>query len=314
MNRKIKLTAAALAAVSLLTLTPISASAVSAESVHTESEMKEELGRARITRYEISVSKVYNKSIYAWQSGSLTLGGKRISADIRIINGVPYADVEALFSELGGMSFTYRNNGKTLNVRGKNFEMDVIDGSNVVYANGRTLFAMTPSALMSNGKIYAPISSLAKTQNLKYSYNASSLSVILSGKASPITQGSRYYREDAVYWLARIISAESRGESLLGQIAVGSVVLNRVNSSEYPNTIWGVIFDKKYGVQFSPISNGSIYNTPTATAITAAKICLDGFNVNNSALFFLYPSHSSSSWIPNNREYLFSVGKHDFYA
>ncbi len=314
MNRKIKLTAAALAAVSLLTLTPISASAASAESVHTESEMNEELGRARITRYEISVSKVYNKSIYAWQSGSLTLGGKRISADIRIINGVPYADVEALFSELGGMSFTYRNNGKTLNVRGKNFEMDVIDGSNVVYANGRTLFAMTPSALMSNGKIYAPISSLAKTQGLKYSYNASTLSVTLSGKASPITHGSRYYREDAVYWLARIISAESRGESLLGQIAVGSVVLNRVNSSEYPNTIWGVIFDKKYGVQFSPISNGSIYNTPTSTAITAAKICLDGFNVNNSALFFLYPSHSSSSWIPNNREYLFSVGKHDFYA
>jgi N-acetylmuramoyl-L-alanine amidase len=117
-----------------------------------------------------------------------------------------------------------------------------------------------------------------------------------------------------VYWLSRIISAESRGESLLGQIAVGSVVMNRVKSPLYPNTIWSVIFDRKYGVQFSPIIDGSIYAAPTASAIVAAKICLEGFNVNSSALFFLYPRYSTSSWIPNNRQYLFSIGKHDFYA
>ena len=100
----------------------------------------------------------------------------------------------------------------------------------------------------------------------------------------------------------------------LGQIAVGSVVMNRVKSSLYPNTIWGVIFDRKYGVQFSPIIDGAIYQTPTASAVAAAKICLEGFDVNSSALFFLYPRHSTSSWIPNNRTYIFSIGKHDFYA
>ena len=117
-----------------------------------------------------------------------------------------------------------------------------------------------------------------------------------------------------MFWLGRIIEAESRGEPLLGKIAVGNVVMSRVRSSSYPNTIYGVIFDKKYGVQFSPVIDGSIYNTPSYNSILAAKIVLDGFDVSEGALFFLRPEMSSSSWIPNNRRYLFSIGKHDFYS
>ena len=160
--------------------------------------------------------------------------------------------------------------------------------------------------------MYAPVSSISKALGINASYDGGIISV--EGRPTPITHGSVYYREDAVYWLSRIISAESRGESLLGQIAVGSVVMNRVASVEYPSTIWGVIFDRKWGVQFSPIIDGSIYNAPSAASIVAAKICLEGFNVNRNALFFLYPRASTSSWIPNSREYLFSIGKHDFYA
>jgi N-acetylmuramoyl-L-alanine amidase len=160
--------------------------------------------------------------------------------------------------------------------------------------------------------MYAPVSSISKALGISSSYEGGTVS--LSGELTPITHGSVYYREDAVYWLSRIISAESRGESLLGQIAVGSVVMNRVSSPEYPATIWGVIFDRKWGVQFSPIIDGSIYDAPSAASVVAAKICLEGFNVNKSALFFLYPRASTSSWIPNTREYLFSIGKHDFYA
>jgi N-acetylmuramoyl-L-alanine amidase len=159
--------------------------------------------------------------------------------------------------------------------------------------------------------MYAPLASLCKAFGIGYSFDTGT--VALTGAPKPIKSGASYYDSDAVYWLSRIISAESRGESLLGQIAVGSVVMNRVASSEYPNTIWGVIFDRKWGVQFSPILDGSIYNTPTATSTVAAKICLEGFNVNRDALFFLYPRASTSSWIPSSREYLFSIGKHDFY-
>ena len=263
-------------------------------------------------RYELSVSKVYNKSVSAYSSVSVRYDGEKVAADARMINGTPYIAVRSFFDEIGGMTVTYNSSSKVLNVKGVGFEMDIIDGSNVIYANGRTLFSMTPSAVMSNGRMYAPASSVAKAIGLSYSYDGGIVS--LRGNINPITHGSVYYREDAVYWLSRIISAESRGESLLGQIAVGSVVMNRVDSELYPSTIWGVIFDKKYGVQFSPILDGSIYSAPVASAVVAAKICLEGFNVNKEALFFLYPRASTSSWIPNNREYLFSIGKHDFYA
>ncbi len=282
MNRKIKIAAVGLAASTVFSLCSFTASGVS-ETV--PGTVMQQQGRAVSERYELSVSKVYNKNISAYKYISLKLNGKALSTDARMINGTQYIEVAGLVSTLG-LKAVYNN--KTLNVKGSGFEMDVIDGSNIIYANGRTLFSMTPNALMSNGKIYAPLNNIAKALGLTLSSTA------LTGSFNPITHGSKYYREDAVYWLSRIISAESRGESLLGQMAVGSVVMNRVKSNQYPNTIWGVIFDKKYGVQFSPVSNGAIYNTPTQTAVVAAKICLEDFNVNKNALFFLYPSASSS--------------------
>ena len=189
--------------------------------------------------------------------------------------------------------------------------MSVSDGAFVFYASGRPLFSMTPSVVLSDGEMYVPAETLSKALGLSYSNQSGAIS--FRGTASPLLSANRFYREDEVYWLSRIITAESRGETLLGQIAVGNVVLNRVKSSLYPNTIWGVIFDKKYGVQFSPILDGSIYSEPTYTAVLAAKICLEGFSVSGEALFFLYPRASTSSWIPRTREYAFSIGKHDFY-
>ena len=271
----------------------------------------EDIDSRAFTRYELGGSRVYNKSIYAYSQVPVSHNGAILSVDARLINGEAYVAVRHLAEHLG-YRVTYRSAERTLNVRGSGLDMDVIDGGNVVWANGRVLFSMTPSVLMSNGRMYAPLASVSKAFGLGYSLTGSGAE--LTGAPSPIKSGASFYREDAVYWLSRIINAESRGESLLGQIAVGSVVMNRVESPLYPNTIWGVIFDRKWGVQFSPILDGSIYNTPTATSTVAAKICLEGFNVNRDALFFLYPRASTSSWIPSTREYLFSIGKHDFYA
>jgi len=310
MNRKTKLIAASLLMTSVFSLCSFTSGAI-AETAPAGQELR--TSAASVERYELSVSKVYNKSVSAYSKLSATHNGSALSSDVRMINGAPYVSLRSFINELTDMTVTYRSAAKTLNVRGTGFEMDVIDGGNVIYANGRTLFSMTPSVIMTNGSMYAPLANIAKALGLSYSYSNSG-AVTLSGAVKPIKHASNYYAEDAVYWLSRIISAESRGESLLGQIAVGSVVMNRVKSPSYPNTIWGVIFDKKYGVQFSPILDGSIYKAPVSSAVVAAKICLEGFNVNTNALFFLYPKASTSSWIPNNRPYLFSIGKHDFYS
>jgi N-acetylmuramoyl-L-alanine amidase len=91
-----------------------------------------------------------------------------------------------------------------------------------------------------------------------------------------IVSGDQYYDSDDVKWLSRIINAEAEAEPLEGKIAVGNVVLNRVASDEFPDTIYSVIFDKANGVQFSPTASGAIYNTPTDESVLAAKMCLDG--------------------------------------
>jgi N-acetylmuramoyl-L-alanine amidase len=90
--------------------------------------------------------------------------------------------------------------------------------------------------------------------------------------------------------------------------------MNRVSSELFPNTIWGVIFDRKYGVQFSPVANGTIYDAPSYSSILAAKICLEGFSVSDEILYFLAPRYATSSWISQNRDYVFTVENHEFYA
>ena len=136
--------------------------------------------------------------------------------------------------------------------------------------------------------------------------------VTLKQAKSMVKSDSAYDYED-LYWLSRIISAEAKGESFTGQIGVGTVVLNRVRSKEFPNTIKGVVFDRKYGTQFTPVANGSIYDKPTESAVVAAKMCLDGYTLSNSVLYFVNPRIATSSWIQNNRTYAFRVGNHDFY-
>ena len=207
--------------------------------------------------------------------------------------------------------YSYDSKSKTSIMRLSGLTVSATDGNYAVMANDRPLFAMTPTVIMSDGRMYIPAEAFAKATGLLLSFDGGRVN--LSGSLKPLAAASKYYREDEVFWLARIIHAESSGESLIGKIAVGNVVLNRVRSAYYPNTIYGVIFDRKYGVQFSPISNGAIYNTPSYASYLAAKICLEGFDLSEGAFFFLRPEHSTSSWIPDSREYVFTIGKHDFY-
>ena len=90
-------------------------------------------------------------------------------------------------------------------------------------------------------------------------------------------------------------------------------MLNRVKSSEFPNTIYGVIFDDRWGGQFEPVRNGTIYQTPTEESVKAARMCLEGTNVVGNCLYFLAPDLAQNFWIPQNREYVTTIGCHDFY-
>ena len=197
-------------------------------------------------------------------------------------------------------------------MKANGLEITAGNGCYVTYANGRALFSTTPNVIMSDGRMYIPATVFAKAVGMRL--DTAETKISLTGSYNPLISADKFYREDEVFWLARIIHAESRGEALIGQIAVGNVVLNRVRSAYYPNTIYGVIFDRKYGVQFSPILDGSIYNTPGYNSTLAAKICLEGYDVSEGAFFFLNTALATSSWIPRTREYAFTIGNHDFYS
>lgn len=121
------------------------------------------------------------------------------------------------------------------------------------------------------------------------------------------------YSEEDLYWLSRLVYAESRGESYEGKLAVANCVLNRVKSNEYPNTVKGVIFDTNYGVQYQPTANGTIYDTPDESSIKAAKEALEGVNPVGECLFFFNPNTATNFWISENREFYTAIGNHHFY-
>jgi N-acetylmuramoyl-L-alanine amidase len=113
---------------------------------------------------------------------------------------------------------------------------------------------------------------------------------------------------------ARLVSAEAEGESFEGQLAVATVIMNRVKSPDYPNTIRGVIMDKAWGYQFTPVSDGRINLPASESAKKAVDMVLRGHrSFDSKVLFFLNPSKSVSSYIQNNRTYYKTIGKHEFY-
>ena len=117
------------------------------------------------------------------------------------------------------------------------------------------------------------------------------------------------YSDGDLYWLSHIIYAEAGGEGMTGMIAVGNVVLNRVASSSFPNTIKGVIFQKS---QFSPSASGSIYKETSQDAINAAKRALAGENVVGNSTFF--NRAGMNTWASRNKTLYTTIGNHDFYA
>ena len=108
--------------------------------------------------------------------------------------------------------------------------------------------------------------------------------------------------------LAHLIYAEARGEPYKGQVAVGAVVLNRVKSSSFPNTVAGVIYQKN---AFSVVNDGQINLSPNSTAVKAAQDALNGWDPSYGAIYYFNPNTATSGWIWS-RPYVMTIGKHRF--
>lgn len=108
--------------------------------------------------------------------------------------------------------------------------------------------------------------------------------------------------------LARCVYAEARGEPYTGQVAIAAVVLNRVKSSSFPNTISGVIYQPW---AFTAVNDGQINLTPNETAYKAAQDALNGWDPTYGCLYYYNPATATSSWIWS-RKIVITIGKHNF--
>ena len=108
--------------------------------------------------------------------------------------------------------------------------------------------------------------------------------------------------------LARCVYAEARGEPYTGQVAIAAVVLNRVESPSFPNTISGVIYQKG---AFTCVSDGQINLTPNQTAYNAARDALNGWDPTNGCLYYYNPATATSKWIWSLKVQI-TIGRHSF--
>ena len=108
--------------------------------------------------------------------------------------------------------------------------------------------------------------------------------------------------------LARLIYGEARGEPYTGQVAVGAVVMNRVKSSSFPNTISGVIYQSG---AFDAVRDGQINLSPNSTAIKAAQDAINGWDPSYGAIYYFNPSTATNKWIWS-RPMTVTIGRHRF--
>lgn len=215
-------------------------------------------------------------------------------------NWTTYVPLRALTAALRPESSLSWENGEAV-LEGEELPRLVFRaGEECFWCNG-TEIGLTGPILAANGSLLIPLRPLAAVLGAETDWNPDS-GATLSTQAS----------ED-LYWLSRIISAESRGEPFEGQIAVGNVVLNRVASPDFPDTIYDVIFDERWGGQFAPVRNGSIWNEPAESSVLAARLCLAGATTAAASLYFIAPNLTSNHWVMEQREFVTTIGAHYFY-
>lgn len=243
----------------------------------------------------------------AHRSSQFLLNDTPFSGDAYIKDGVSYLSLADFARSVTECNVFW--DGTAAHITANDLTLRAQPGQLWIEANGR--FFYVPSGVhLTRGRTMLPARTLAQVFTLDLTWDAATSTVQLTGTPDAPEHGDTYYDPDTLYWLSRIISAESRGEPLAGQIAVGNVVLNRMASHRFPDTLYDVIFQDG---QFEPVENGTVFDDPYHLSVTAAKLCLEGASVVGDCLFFFAPALSPGTWIVENCTYFTTIGCHRFY-
>lgn len=220
----------------------------------------------------------------------VSINGNVVENDglVLIESGVLYGLVSE-FANNVGIEVRWLENAKlAVLMIGEDYVSFGIETNQLIINNRR--YEMENHTILRNGRIYAPIDVLFEHLDIEHEWNESLIHVELNNELLNVEPDSVVkvypYTEEDLLWLARIIEVEARGKSVSAKTAVGNVVMNRVASPRFPNTVYEVIFQKG---QFPPAYRSSFASSvPTESSIVAAKRAFLGVKVAEDCLFFNY--------------------------
>ena len=230
------------------------------------------------------------------------------------VNGMTYVSLKVMSQQLDtSAQVSWDCETNTVCVTTDSLTITAREGQLYMIANGRYLY-MPEGVIVRDGQMMVCLDALAKAFDATTGWDGEAGTFTVQRGSGAIVSGDEYYREDDLFWLSRVIYAESGNQILEGKMAVGNVVLNRVNdkSGIWPDSIHGVVSQKN---QFSTYRNGRLANrTPNAESVIAAKLVLDNGVVDEVKDAYFFDAFNQYSWAARNKDVLAVIGGHRFYG
>ncbi len=242
----------------------------------------------------------------------LLVDGAGVSLEVGrfVEDGVTYVSLSAMARELDpSAQVEWDDQAQQTKVTTAKLTLTAQVGQLYLVANGR-YFYLPETVRVVEGRMVVPLWAVAKAFDAVVGWQAETGTVTVTRGSGAVQSGENFYDQEDLFWLSRIIVAESGNQPLEGKMAVGNVVMNRVASSRYPNTVKEVLAQKN---QFSPYKNGKLADRkPNESSVIAAKLVLDGGVVEETegAMWF---DGSRNSWAAKNKEFVATIGGHSFY-
>lgn len=231
------------------------------------------------------------------------------------IGGMTYVSVKVMSQQLDTTAqVNWDADKQTVTVTTENLTLTAKVGQKYLVANGRYLYLPEGVILTEEGQAMVSLDTLVKAFDANLGWDGENGTFVVTRGSGAIQSGDTYYRENDLFWLSRVIYAESGNQVLEGKMGVGIVVLNRVNdrSGIWPDSIKGVIAQRN---QFSTYKNGKLANrTPNAESIVAAKLVLDGGMVEEVKHAYFFDTFKERSWAARNKTVVAAIGGHRFYG
>lgn len=231
------------------------------------------------------------------------------------IGGMTYVSLKVMSQQLDTTAeVSWNSESNTVTVNTENLTLTAQVGQKYLVANGRYLYMPEGVLLTEEGQTMVSLDALAKAFDAQLGWDGEAGTFVVTRGSGAIESAETYYREEDLFWLSRVIYAESGNQVLEGKMGVGIVVLNRVNdpSGIWPDSVKGVVSQRN---QFSTYKNGRLANrTPNAQSVVAAKLVLDGGVVEDVKNAYFFDAFNNNSWAARNKSVLAVIGGHRFYG